>query len=76
MVLFFLNFQTMNETYEKRVRRLLSQLKKMARELPSDIQQRVPYELLAELATSLALVLLLSLEKKTDAQMTRQSHHE
>ena len=66
----------MNETYEKRVRRLLSQLKKMARELPSDIQQRVPYELLAELATSLAQVLLLSLEKTTDAQMTGQSHHE
>lgn len=64
MVLFFLNFQTMNETYEKRVRRLLSQLKKMARELPSDIQQRVPYELLAELATSLAQVLLLSLGKE------------
>ena len=64
MVLFFLNFQTMNETYEKRVRRLLSQLKKMARELPSDIQQRVPYELLAELATSLAQVLWLSLGKE------------
>ena len=76
MVLFFLNFQTMNETYEKRVRRLLSQLKKMARELPSDIQQRVPYELLAELATSLAQVLLLSLEKTTDAQMTGPCNYE
>ena len=76
MVLFFLNFQTMNETYEKRVRRLLSQLKKMARELPSDIQQRVPYELLAELATSLAQVLLLSLEKTTDAQTTGQCNYE
>jgi len=44
----------MNGTHQERVRRLLSQLKKMARELPTDIQQRVSYELLAELASSLA----------------------
>ena len=35
---------------------LISRLKSMARELPVDYQQRVPYELLTELASSLAQV--------------------
>ena len=46
----------MYEQPEERVAKLLGQLKKMAREIPADLQQRVPYELLSELASSLAQV--------------------
>ena len=47
----------MNEYGEERVGKLLLQLKKMGREIPTDLQQREPYELLSELASSLAQVL-------------------
>eukprot|EP00088_Acartia_fossae_P051695 TRINITY_DN5809_c0_g1_i12.p1 TRINITY_DN5809_c0_g1~~TRINITY_DN5809_c0_g1_i12.p1 ORF type:complete len:166 (-),score=20.51 TRINITY_DN5809_c0_g1_i12:312-809(-) len=43
-----------DSAYEARFKKLLSRLKSMARELPVDYQQRVPYELLYELASSLA----------------------
>ena len=46
----------MDVGYEGKLRKLLSQLKKMAREVPVEFQQRVSYELLAELAASLAQV--------------------
>lgn len=52
-------FQMDNDQFEKRVRFLLHHLKKMSREMPSDLRQRVPYELLSSLAANLAQVILL-----------------
>ena len=54
--MYFFQIMNMYEQPEERVAKLLGQLKKMAREIPADLQQRVPYELLSELASSLAQV--------------------
>ncbi|XP_023322265.1 gonadal protein gdl [Eurytemora carolleeae] len=49
-----------NDQFEKRVRFLLHHLKKMSREMPSDLRQRVPYELLSSLAANLAQATVLA----------------
>lgn len=41
------------EGHQERLYFLLDQLQRMARELPTKYQQRIPYDLLAELAASL-----------------------
>ena len=40
--------------YQERLYKLLSELQKMAGEIPPQLQQRIPYELLSSLAASLA----------------------
>jgi hypothetical protein len=44
------------QNYQERLYFLLNQLQKMSKELPGNLQQRLPYELLSELAASLAQV--------------------
>ncbi len=41
---------------QERLYFLLDQLQKMSKEVPSSLQQRLPYELLSDLAASLAQV--------------------
>ena len=44
------------QNYQERLYFLLNQLQKMSKEVPGNLQQRLPYELLSELAASLAQV--------------------
>ena len=44
------------QNQQERLYFLLNQLQKMCREVPGNLQQRLPYELLSELAASLAQV--------------------
>jgi hypothetical protein len=44
------------QNYQERLYFLLNQLQKMCKEVPGNLQQRLPYELLSELAASLAQV--------------------
>jgi len=61
--------------YEDRLRKLNGQLKSMARELPIDMQQRVPYELLSELAASLAQGQIFEIVNMlTEVQQATEKH--
>jgi DiGeorge syndrome critical region 6 (DGCR6) protein len=47
------------QNQQERLYFLLNQLQKMSKEVPGNLQQRLPYELLSELAASLAQVVLI-----------------
>ena len=61
--------------YQERLYTLLSQLQKMAGEIPPQLQQRIPYELLASLAASLAQGQILEIVKMlTEVQQATEKH--
>jgi hypothetical protein len=66
---------TSAESHQERLYFLLEQLQRMARELPVKFQQRMPYELLAELAASLAQGSILEIVKMlTEVQQATEKH--
>jgi hypothetical protein len=61
--------------YQERLYNLLSKLQKMATEIPAQLQQRIPYELLASLAASLAQGQILEIVKMlTEVQQATEKH--
>eukprot|EP00092_Neocalanus_flemingeri_P051746 GFUD01060296.1.p1 GENE.GFUD01060296.1~~GFUD01060296.1.p1 ORF type:complete len:169 (-),score=72.57 GFUD01060296.1:40-546(-) len=63
------------EDYQARLYLLLSQLQKMAGEIPAKFQQRIPYELLSSLAASLAQGQILEIVKMlTEVQQATEKH--
>jgi len=63
------------ENHQERLYFLLGQLQRMARELPTKYQQRIPYELLSELAASLAQGQILEIVKMlTEVQQATEKH--
>jgi len=73
---------TDGEDYQTRLYSLLSQLQKMAGELPPKFQQRMPYELLSELAASLAqgqileiVRMLVEVQHATEKHLFQQRLH-
>merc|ERR1712037_758174 len=63
------------ESHQERLYHLLDQLQRMARELPTKYQQRIPYDLLAELAASLAQGQIFEIVKMlTEVQQATEKH--
>jgi len=63
------------ENHQERLYNLLDQLQRMARELPTKYQQRIPYDLLAELAASLAQGQIFEIVKMlTEVQQATEKH--
>jgi len=63
------------EDHQDRLYYLLDQLQKMAKELPGNFQQRIPYELLSELAGSLAQGQILEIVNMlTEVQQATEKH--
>ena len=61
--------------YQERLYLLLSQLQAMAGEIPPQLQQRIPYELLSSLAASLAQGQILEIVKMlTEVQQATEKH--
>ena len=61
--------------YQERLYNLLSKLQKMATEIPPQLQQRIPYELMASLAASLAQGQILEIVKMlTEVQQATEKH--
>lgn len=71
-----------SEDYQSRLYNLLSQLQRMAASLPGQYQQRMPYELLSELAASLAqgqileiVRMLVEVQHATEKHLFQQRLH-
>ena len=61
--------------YQERLYKLLSELQKMAGEIPPQLQQRIPYELLSSLAASLAQGQILEIVRMlTEVQQATEKH--
>ena len=61
--------------YQERLYSLLAQLQQMAGEIPVQLQQRIPYELLSSLAASLAQGQILEIVKMlTEVQQATEKH--
>merc|ERR1719245_112634 len=61
--------------HQERLYKLLSQLQEMAGDIPSQIQQRIPYELLSSLAASLAQGKILEIVNMlTEVQQATEKH--
>ena len=61
--------------YQERLYNLLSKLQKMATEIPPQLQQRIPYELMASLAASLAQGQIMEIVKMlTEVQQATEKH--
>merc|ERR1719384_2845315 len=63
------------ESHQERLYFLLDQLQRMARELPTKYQQRIPYDLLAELAASLVQCQIFEIVNMlTEVQQATEKH--
>merc|ERR1719431_502874 len=63
------------ENHQERLYFLLDQLQRMARELPTKYQQRIPYDLLAELAASLVQGQIFEIVNMlTEVQQATEKH--
>ena len=66
---------TQGPGYQERLYKLLSQLQEMAGDIPTQFQQRIPYELLSSLAASLAQGKILEIVKMlTEVQQATEKH--
>merc|ERR550525_1215239 len=71
------NAETENsgEDYQEKLNSLLSKLKQMSRELPGQYQQRISYDLLSSLASSLAQGAIVEIVKMlTEVQQATEKH--
>ena len=61
--------------YQERLYNLMSELQKMASDIPPQLQQRIPYELLSSLAASLAQGQILEIvQMLTEVQQATEKH--